>query len=585
MDSHRLENASQYLNNLLLARGLLRNGKSINFAHQDQSSGVIDSTVVKVVNLVHDLVLRRDREAEQRDVLAENARKIRADEAQKIIEIDRLHSRNEECARSLSHAEAQQRALKSSLRKAEKRASEMQEQIRRMKSTIDQVRAKGISDIQKRDVELKKLKSHIAELQKGQRGTPGTGPTIAKTRSGLSRAKGSRQGQDSNSADWILENENNEMLAALVHEASLENVSLRSIIGNTLGTLRQLMGLDQEHVPQRADRDGDGIGIPGQYRKSRQQTAEPQDETIVPCDSLAANMDELLGHCRAILRDPSFVSIEEVQIREDEIIKLREGWMKMANRWKEAVTMMDMWRKRIIDGGESVNLDELSHLGLDTSVAVLPRREIRPSTGLHVSSARDGDDNDADDADVFVDSFTGEITEPSSSASAVTSHDKGSVTSPADEDQYDSASEFDHNVSTAPSSPKPFASPARRGLKLPRPAQVLGETSANARQASPEAAFGFSLDRSTESASPSFDGSGGSEQGSYKASEASHISSIELTVPEKLAAIEKEAQAAKVLQLDDSNMHERPRTLSQRKAHRRKSTLSPEELETLMSGG
>ena len=55
-----MQTASAYLNNLLLARGLLRNGKSIDFARPDKASGGTDATMTKVINLVHDLVLRRD---------------------------------------------------------------------------------------------------------------------------------------------------------------------------------------------------------------------------------------------------------------------------------------------------------------------------------------------------------------------------------------------------------------------------------------------------------------------------------------------------------------------------------------------
>ena len=60
MEQHSLQTASVYLNNLLLARGLLRNGKSIEFARPEKSSGGTDATMAKVINLVHDLVLRRD---------------------------------------------------------------------------------------------------------------------------------------------------------------------------------------------------------------------------------------------------------------------------------------------------------------------------------------------------------------------------------------------------------------------------------------------------------------------------------------------------------------------------------------------
>lgn len=67
MDRSTLETASTYVNNLLLARGLLRDGKLVNFpqlaASNDKVKDEQDSRsqiTVGVINLVHDLVLRRD---------------------------------------------------------------------------------------------------------------------------------------------------------------------------------------------------------------------------------------------------------------------------------------------------------------------------------------------------------------------------------------------------------------------------------------------------------------------------------------------------------------------------------------------
>ena len=117
----------------------------------------------------------------------------------------------------------------------------------------------------------------------------------------------------------------------------------------------------------------DPIGIPGQYRPSRQQISDA--DAIISCETLAVQMSAILEHCRTILKDPSFVPIEEVQIREEEIIKLRIGWEKMANRWKEAVTMMDSWRKRMLEGKEDFDVRELSCLEFGRSVAMLPTGE------------------------------------------------------------------------------------------------------------------------------------------------------------------------------------------------------------------
>lgn len=60
MESQNLRTASSYINNLLLSRGLLRNGVPIEFARPDKAEGGMDATMAKIMNLAHDLILRRD---------------------------------------------------------------------------------------------------------------------------------------------------------------------------------------------------------------------------------------------------------------------------------------------------------------------------------------------------------------------------------------------------------------------------------------------------------------------------------------------------------------------------------------------
>jgi predicted nuclease with TOPRIM domain len=497
MDSNNLESASTYLNNLLLARGLLRNGKVIDFARPDRASGGSESTAAKIINLVHDMVLRRDREAEQRENLATNLRILRAEENQRVLEVERVQNRNAELARNMSAMEAQERAFKASMRKAEAQVRELKEQMLKMKSTLDQVRAKCISDVRKRDIELEKLKAHLTGLQRGRRETSGMKVNTLNPQPAMFGAREMRGGQDVNSADWSLEKETNDFLAALVNETSTENVSLRNIVGSAMAELKQLTGLDLDQQRQESELDADdGIGIPGQYRKSRQKDEAAHQDVLVPCDRLAGEMDAVLEHCRTILKDPSFVSIEEVQIRDAEIIKLRDGWEKMASKWKEAVLMMDTWRRRMLDGGDSDNLSDLSHIGLTKSMAVFPNGDAVIGRDDDLSNALfDGhnDNNKGDDPGYREDELTGKRLFDRDLRNEV------SVNSASDESELE--------IPPEPSPKRLAASPARRGLKLPRPAVALGETTENMKLFSNEPTRNTSFTDSADSGIGSLDGS------------------------------------------------------------------------------
>jgi hypothetical protein len=60
MDPQNLHTASLYVNNLLLSRGLLRDGTPIEFAQPSKAEGGANATTAQIINLIHDLVLRRD---------------------------------------------------------------------------------------------------------------------------------------------------------------------------------------------------------------------------------------------------------------------------------------------------------------------------------------------------------------------------------------------------------------------------------------------------------------------------------------------------------------------------------------------
>lgn len=83
-------------------------------------------------------------------------------------------------------------------------------------------------------------------------------------------------------------------------------------------------------------------------------------------EDLAADIDGVLGHLREMLTNPSFVPLEEVVIREEEIFRLRHGWEKMEERWREAVHLIDGWRQRMVANGQPVDMEDLT-MGLRLS--------------------------------------------------------------------------------------------------------------------------------------------------------------------------------------------------------------------------
>lgn len=240
----------------------------------------------------------------------------------------------------------------------------LKEQLQRMKTTVQQVRGQCANDIRKRDLELQKLKTHLAERQRGKR--EGLSLTTININPNTDRRFGVSGGEGINAPGYSLKQETNEFLTELCQNLSDENDTLIELARNTIGTLKELQGLPQ------GEEQGGEVEMSGMTASVGPQNATSTAVTTLPtsCEELSARMDAVLDHLRTLLTNPSFVPLEEVEIRDEEIKRLRESWEKMENRWKQAVSMMDGWRRRLADGGDSVRVEELKRgMNLDLSFA------------------------------------------------------------------------------------------------------------------------------------------------------------------------------------------------------------------------
>ena len=162
-----------------------------------------------------------------------------------------------------------------------------------------------------------------------------------------------------------LRGETTEFLTRLSRGLSEENEGLVGLVRGTLATLRSLQGLPEGGL------EGElGVRVEDEGFLSRLPSVE----------ALALSTDEVLEHLRGLLTNPSFVPLEEVEVREEEIQRLREGWEKMAVRWQEAMSLMDGWRKRVADSGDTIKLDDLKD-GLKLGNGIPSAMEARVSPG------------------------------------------------------------------------------------------------------------------------------------------------------------------------------------------------------------
>lgn len=155
---------------------------------------------------------------------------------------------------------------------------------------------------------------------------------------------------------YDLRQETNEFLTELAKGLSEENENLGGLLRRTVEGLKALSGWEKEGQHEQQQEGGLVVSMDDGY------------------ESIAAELEGVIEHLRNLLTNPSFVPLEEVEVREEEILRLREGWERMESRWRDAVRLMDGWRKRMARSGQTVNLEELK-AGLNLSPVKVPEVE------------------------------------------------------------------------------------------------------------------------------------------------------------------------------------------------------------------
>ncbi|KAI4957500.1 hypothetical protein J4E86_004638 [Alternaria arbusti] len=355
MDSYNLKTASTYINNLLLARGLLRNGTPIEFAHPSRGEGGKEATMAQIINLVHDLILKRDRDQEYRESSADTLRSLRAESTRQTAALEKQHNRNADLSRQLSLAQAQEQSARKALHTAESSARKLRAEMQRLKTTVDQVRTSCTNDVRKRDKEIARLKSHLTSQQRGNKtGLVGASITINPGSTGLGAATGHARDESPNVDDpeYSLKQETTEFLTQLSQSLSDENDNLIGLVRSALVTLRELQGMPEVNRKQ----DADDASVAGDEQDDTQQ--DMLHTLPTDYETLADDMDTVLDNLKNLLTNPNFVAVDEVEMREEEIHRLRAGWEKMEARLRESFLLMDSWRKRMTNG-DTIDLEEL----------------------------------------------------------------------------------------------------------------------------------------------------------------------------------------------------------------------------------
>lgn len=387
MDSDNLRTAATYINNLLLARGLLRNGAPIDFmslakgpSKQDPTKPTVDdqenippghprtprskkdprrneartTTTAHVLNLVHDLILRRDRDQAHLESLSATLSTLKLDASHHNQQIETANAKTKEAQRQSALHDASARIAKNAARSAEASARKLREDVLKTKAVLTQAKIQHDKEIKKRGIEYHKLKQLVTASQRGALPVKGSADayTIVDGKFGqnhrIKMPPNMQERLDPSSPDYALVSEGKEFLAELSKELSDENESLLALVMGTLTTLRDLMGMEHNQP----------AGLKTLSSSDDGNSNVSSTACSMSCGQIEKQLNAVLASIRDLLTNPSFAPVEEVHAREEEIVRLREGWLTMEQRWQEAVDMMQSWRRKM-SGGDSIGMEEL----------------------------------------------------------------------------------------------------------------------------------------------------------------------------------------------------------------------------------
>lgn len=242
------------------------------------------------------------------------------------------------------------------MKAAEATIHKLKEDAARTKKLVAETRATCANDVRKRDRQIEGLKKAVAEAGRARGERKSAGITTIQVTGDF--------GGDEMDEDYDLRQESNGHLAQLAKGLSEENDKMKALMHQTFDSLKKMSGWTKDEDQSAA------ASVAGAANASSQTVAPPANP-----EELAADLQSVVVYVHNIISNPSYVPIEEfneeVEVRDREIFRLRDGWEKMEIRWQDAVRLIDGWRRRMAADGRPVDMEELK-MGLRLSPVRVP---------------------------------------------------------------------------------------------------------------------------------------------------------------------------------------------------------------------
>ncbi|KAK9248698.1 Afadin and alpha-actinin-binding-domain-containing protein [Lipomyces tetrasporus] len=316
-----LNSASRRLNSALISKGYLDQSNKLNFYE--------GSDARKIINFIYEIIQRRDKDTMLKEKLVNTIHEQTASEIRLKKIITQLESKCDHFERQLSAVGVQRDNFSTSVKTLEVQNRNLQEDIARQKSMLQQIRAQDANERRKRDQHILRMKEKAGfEIRRTKSTSSATGKLNNSSWSSeryMSASQSIRKSfsehPDSGSLFW---EQTATIIPDVIQELTEENARLISLIRETALTLNVFTGEKSVN-----DEDFDSVL---QYMPSS-------------FTELSIEINNSLEALREILHEPKYVSIEEVHHREQEIERLKKQLDSMTSNWKDAIETMDEWNQ------------------------------------------------------------------------------------------------------------------------------------------------------------------------------------------------------------------------------------------------
>lgn len=284
-----------------------------------------------------------------------------------------MTEKHAETERKLNISEAAEASARTQLKSAEAAVRALKDEMARVKTLVSQTRASCANEVRRRDRQIDGLKRQLGEATRSRGSARNPAVSIISVTGEVGAERGAGTGVGSTGdAGYNLRDETNEFLTELAKGLSEDNEGLLVVMRRMREELKVMSGWEREVA------EGDGHAV----------------DMTANVSELESDLTAIMEHLRTILTNPSFVPLEEVVERDEEISHLREGWVKMESRWKEAVHLIDGWRKRMASSGMAVNDEELKMSLRLSPVRVRNVAETAHAVGVRLPCLKEEDEEE-----------------------------------------------------------------------------------------------------------------------------------------------------------------------------------------------